>query len=182
VTRTGHPPDISSRLFTRAFQQLLVDVLTTNLAVIGAPELPVKPVEWYQDKLVALQRESPDPRLGHRAVLFASWDGAVGVHLLLGVQQADRGQLVDKRVRAAWVTASRLLNGLRAHGENYLALIVSGGHWPHFFDRHESELGSLTRLARGPLEAGVDESQLASITRELTRAAKEPAPEPEPGD
>jgi hypothetical protein len=126
--------------------------------------------------------QSQDRLLGFSWQVTTTWDGAIGIFRLSGVEQSEMESVVQGPVRMAWSSAVEILGMLNPHDPRYLRLAVAGG-------RFSPNFGGLAApnppiVSRGP--SGLDLTQrslqassasfYAPSVRWLTRAGRaEPA-------
>jgi hypothetical protein len=168
LAAAGYLPDISSRLFSPAFEELVVstiDGLDHGPRIAGGPALRPSVTQGSR----SFESEGQDRLLGWSWLVRATWDGAIGIFWVPGVDQGDISTIVTSPVRQAWTAADQMLNGLASRGPRYLGLKVAGAMFP----------GS-TAIGHGPVSAGPDDLALGRIERELRRATGEMAYEPNP--
>ena len=162
VAATGNPPDISSRLFTRAFAAAVETTLRTTVGGGPSPTIAVRPT---QEAVIGDMRGN-DPRISGCALALARWDGSVAVYRVQAVEDTNIDSVTNVFIRDAWQAAADLADALGSNGPGWLVLRVGGAMFPPHAD---SSL--LPRLARGPVDLAVDDELLASIGRELNRVA-----------
>jgi hypothetical protein len=175
IAATGNPPDIAGRLFRDDTLEPVWQALRNWPS--NAPDDHREPTtpQWSQEALLWRQDELGPVRT--TTLVRASWDGSVAIGRRLNTAQADPTRFVDAEVRPAWSLADQVLTHLKGYGDIYLAVVAVG---KPFVDEPELEKSKPPRvlLQRGPLGAGMDESQLASLSRELCRSAGYYSPEP----
>jgi hypothetical protein len=174
VAATGHPPDVASQLFRDDFAvkywEHLRDLPTGLPAGFGRPP---DPIEWSQTALM-WRREVRGAIQDYDIVLRASWDGAAAVAERIAAEDAYLDSLVEHRVGPAWRLADEVVQHLGGFGDFYVTVLFAGGRFP----RRPGPEDEILAMRRGPLLAGVDETHLASLGRELLRSLRSPTPEP----
>ena len=106
-------------------------------------------------------------------MLRASWDGAAAVAERIAKEDAYFEGL-EHRVGTAWRLADEVVQRLKGFGDFYVTVLFVGGNFP----RRPGPADEILAMRRGPLLAGVDDDQLASLGRELGRSLGSPAAEP----
>jgi hypothetical protein len=165
LAATAYRPDIASRLFTEQFLAEVRSVIAKTVAfdpLVGGQ--PVFVVDVAQDSVTI--GTNATHRLGWTLRVRSSWDGVIGVYWRIDVERAEPESIVNEPLRAAWKLAERLLEAIGGVGPRYMHLIPVGGLFP---SAAQGELQP-PELRRGPLAAGVDDSLLASIKREMERS------------
>jgi hypothetical protein len=169
LTAAGYLPDISSRLFSIAFEERVVSCLA---ALPHGPDLAGPPRGqrfWTQDSRLFVS-EGRDDVLGRSWLVRTTWDGAVGMYWVHGHAQGAIDRLFDPNdspVDQAWVAAEEVLGILQPQGPRYLQLMVAGGE---FRPNIDAQGQVLTVVGRGPIDPGVDPAVLDGMKRELQRA------------
>lgn len=172
LAAVAYTMDVESRLFSTSFD----DVLRARMADLSkddplvAPSGPVFVRQVTQDSMTL--RIDAVHELGDGWLTQVSRNGWVGIHWTMSIQQASAHSVVE-RMQKAWVATDEILGGLDAAGARYLHLILSGGRFP----RIDQFPHLLPHVVRGPLGPGADDMVLASIERELLRAAGQPVME-----
>jgi hypothetical protein len=177
LAAAGYLPDISSRLFHANFEQAAVSSIRTVLDhdPLQPPGGPGIAPDVTQDSRL-FEVRAADARLGSSWLVRATWDGAIGIYWVQGVDQTAIDSIVKGPVRHAWMSADELLDELAPQGPRYLQVAMAGGSFPPNRTHHPGEiLPDPSTAARGPINRGVDEVVLASIERELRRATGEMA-------
>jgi hypothetical protein len=180
LSATGHPPDIGSRLFSEGFEAGMLEAAQNHLApsLLDAPP-PLQPEYSTSFEQSNRRLDCSDPRgrgspcHWHVRVI---WDGTVVVCAAWELDSLPAAHLVDL-INAAWRAAAELLTELGGYGPAYMALEIdpadvligapTGNPPPHI------------RIDRGPIDRDFDPAHLASVERELRRAARERVYEPE---
>lgn len=164
VAAVGYLPDISSRLFSPAFDDRVYDCIgTLRLGPTLGGSLPVDSGVTQDARHFVLQ--AGEAQLGQSWAIRATWHGCVGVYWTQAVESVRVDSIVRNPVAHAWRVAEDLLIGLGAQSARYLQLAVAGWSFP-------ANLAPLppTVVGRGPLSPGVHDDVLDSIQRELRRA------------
>jgi hypothetical protein len=187
LAAAGYLPDISSRLFSEAFEEAVVSsirsVLTHGgLLGSGGPQI----LGGVTQNSRSFQTTGGDPRLGHSWSVRITWNGAISIYWVRGVTQTHIPTVVDGPLRVAWSGAEEMLKGLGPQGQRYLRVGVCGGG---SFPRNDPPVipglighrNDAAVVARGPLEPGVNNLVLEGITRELRRSIGDMVYEP-PGN
>jgi hypothetical protein len=162
---TAYRPEIASRLFTEHFLGRVREAIAETVAfdpLVGGP--PVFVVEMAQDSVTI--GTNATHTLGWTLRVRSSWDGAIGVYWRINVQQAEPESIVNEPFRAAWKLADRLLEAIGGMGPRYMHLIPTGGLFPSAAQGEQQP----PELRRGPLAAGLNDSLLESIKREMERS------------
>lgn len=201
--------DISPRLFVPSFQQLLRDALGNIIDSAGMPRNPdtggsLMRQSYMSTIAVWLGNPIADPpdhvtiRIGpppryYMAVLAAHalWDGSVSASISLHPDWLTPFSTFDQFVAPAWKAIGPLLEGLGGYGPTQLRMAVRVG-----YDHEDGEgpdpllppagtfydglvdLGE-THLGRFLDSAEYDDTQIASLHRELQRVAGIESFEPE---
>jgi hypothetical protein len=177
---TGYQPDISARLFTRAFRNKLWDVASSSLPSDMPNQYIERHPEMEQDAH-RLMTAAPS-MTGYPAgwIVQGSWSGAVGLYWVTKTDEYTNQALAHHIFSSAWQVATELLEVLGGYGQAYVALSACGaGH-----ERNAEDVVTLmdfaygTLLERGPIDVTVDALDLDSIQRELERALGQDAFEP----
>jgi hypothetical protein len=105
-------------------------------------------------------------------IVRATWDGAARVRR----EARHRGRLPglarDRTDRSRVAARRRPLRRLGGFGDVYVPILVAGGRFPRRTD------DGYIVMRRGPMLPGVDDEQIASLSRELMRSLGSPEPEP----
>jgi hypothetical protein len=176
VGATGHPPDISSRLFSESYESALQTVvkkgLIPNIARVPEVAAPSLSMGFEQSNRFVDCRDlhtHAHPRYWH---VRAVWNGVVGVYGAWEVERVLPEQLVEELIRPVWRTASILVRELGGFGPVYCQLLVEGRE--ALYGRDGAPMG-LIKMSRGPIETEPSEVEIESVDRELRRATGEPA-------
>jgi hypothetical protein len=183
LAAAGYLPDISSRLFTEPFERTAIFIVENVLSHGPVPADGIYISRDVTQDARTITTFAPDMVLGQSWSLRVSWDGAVSIFWTQPVVQAYVQSVVDGPLRSAWDAAEQLLLMLAPQGSRHLGVAVAGGELfpPNTIAATPSGVGPQPVLAqRGPLAAGVADDVLASIARELRRAASDMAYEPAP--
>ncbi|MPZ24669.1 MAG: hypothetical protein GEU28_14325, partial [Dehalococcoidia bacterium] len=146
---TGMQPDISSRLFTRPFEEALSQAAQ---ALHGGPRLPSAAppeISWSQDTL-AVDLDIADVARTHWRVQ-AGWDGVVGIYYLIELTEVFIESLIEHVVGAAWDAGIGLLRQLGATGPMFVMVIAAGGPFPANVPTNTSLEDRFLELGRGPV-------------------------------
>lgn len=178
---TGMLPDVSSRLFTRPFEEALSEAV---LALHAGPRLPTAAppeLSWSQDTL-AVDLDAIDVARTHWRVQ-ASWNGVIGIYYLIDVTEVVIESLVERVIGAAWGAGVELLRRLAATGPMYVAVTAAGGPFPPNVPNIVAPLQDrFLELGRGPVALDEDPAaHLQRIQRELRRSLGEHAYEDDDG-
>lgn len=172
---TGMPPDVSSRLFTRPFEEALGKAVLklhggSRLQAAASPE-----TSWSQDTLAAELDAIGSVRTHWR--VQASWNGVVGIYYLIDVGDVVIESLVERVIGAAWETGVELLRKLDAGGQIYVAVTAAGGPFPPNLPNIVGPLEDrFLELGRGPVALDEDPTaHFQRIERELRRTLGEHA-------
>lgn len=186
LSPTGKVEDVGGRLFTQTFDETLREVFT------GLPTEPLFPYPGHQDFETSISQdarsavasgESNRPRWFVRA----AWDGSVAVSLDLNPEAEHAARLLadalfDDAVRPAAQAASTLVTALGGYGECHAVLNVEA----HTFTLGDGQ-GGYGQIGRvRPIQVWTDsegrlsELVLARMKREVLRACRLDAYEPEP--
>jgi hypothetical protein len=163
VAATGNAPEIGRRLFQPEFVEQMWNSLWEQQ--VGVPEQfrsPPDTVRFTQAALLC--RHDVSGPLDHVTLARASWDGATAAGQRLMTDHAYPDSLIDARLRPAWQLADDLLQRLGGYGDVYVTLLVAG---KRFLNRQDDEP---VAIRRGPVAAGVDDTLVASVSREMMRA------------
>jgi hypothetical protein len=178
----GYEPDISSRLFGRAFDERMRSIIETMRKSDRLQPTPLPPrPETVQD--ARLFQVLAGHRLGDNWWIRAGWDGAVGIWWSMAIEQTMPESLVAGPVRVAWTAADEILRSLEARGPRYIAVTFAGGRFPPNpmeLPQFGADRPKVPLAARGPLPAGISDEILGSLEREFRRALGEVVYEPDP--
>jgi hypothetical protein len=181
LSAVGYEADISSRLFTPEFDNGALTSIRTRLErrAIGSSEGPS--IMWEVSQIARTLETTATHPLGYSWSVEAGWAGAISVYWTLAVTQLNIDSVVDGPLKQAWVAAEEILKLLAPRGGRYLHIQLAGGTLPPN-RRDEPQWGgrrpALPVVSQGPLDAGTDDTVLASIARELHRATGEMVYEP----
>jgi hypothetical protein len=169
---TGMLPDVSSRLFTRHFEEALSDAV---LALDAGPRLPTAAApdaSWSQDALAVELNAVGNVRTHWR--VQAGWDGVVGLYHLIDATGVINESVIEHVIRVAWDAGVDLLRRLGATGPMYVAVIAAGGPFPPNMPNIVGPASRFLELGRGPVALDEDPgAHLESIVRELRRSLGE---------
>ena len=163
-----YPVDIGSRLFTPDFDLSLRRAFDRHLTPVAGPQ----DILYGQEGTLAYLNGTDVARGGlFEWSVDATWDGGVGVlkNLTIG-SPLPVDDLLDFTERA-WRAADDLIGELEGAGSLRLAIVV-----PLVAHGRSGPVGA--RLQRPITRGGPSEEELASISRELQRAAGQQAHEP----
>jgi hypothetical protein len=182
-----YDPDIASRLFSDRTEEApetvnrLRDIIMAGLkpdryTALGATALTVR-----QDSLVFLTGPGAfanDPKGGdHLWLVRAAWDGSIGVRCAGNEAEIGIEVLLDDIVVPAWRVAAAMIPILGGYGPLFLTLEIRDG-----FGLHADGMGPIAFpsvvLGRWLDRPEPTDEVVASIRRELLRAAGRPAWEP----
>lgn len=161
----GRANDIGARLFTSVLEERAT--AGARDLVASGPFSPMVDPQWGQTRLVA--RSQSGGFADRAAIVMAKWDGSVAVYDRIATEYTVVESLVDHRVSLAWEIARDLQGLLGGFGDSYLALLVMPA--PIRAQATDSSSGQWVRVTRGPTGIDPTRAQLASIRRELERAA-----------
>lgn len=175
VAAVGYLPDLASRIFSRAFEGRVlacIGALDHGPSIAGRPRV----LATVAQDLRQFVSEGTEPLLGRSWIVRATWHGDIGIFWTMAIESQEIDTIhstIDGPIRQAWTAADELLGALGAQGARYLQLDVAGGgnFPPNEFDPLFAMDPLRTVVGRGPLTAGVHETVLTSIERELRRAA-----------
>lgn len=178
LAATGYAPDISSRLFAPQFETGMRSSMSSVLAELDDHPFGISTPtrEITQDALLLEMEANHD--YGDAWSVRVSWDGGVAIYWSMAVEQTSIPSVVERPLKAAWACADELLGELQPQGPRYLEITVAGGAFPvgpAAVSLPGEPRPNPPTIMRGPLAPGVDHDTLASIERELRRAAGEPA-------
>jgi hypothetical protein len=172
IAATGKADNIAGRLFRDEFLEEVWERLRSR--PLGLPRgwgAPPDPVEWSQEALT--WRHQTGGPLRSITVVRAAWDGSAAAGEKLATEDVSYpDSLATHRVAPAWRLADQLVAQLDGFGDLYVTVLLGGGRWP----RREDARWIVMR--RGPLLAGVEDEQVASLARETMRAVGNAGPEP----
>jgi hypothetical protein len=173
LAAAGYLPDISSRLFSRPFEERVrtrIDTLDHGPSIAGGPQIDATVTQDARQFVSEGRMFLP----GRSWIVRATWHGDIGIYW---TQADDTGRIesvVEGPVAEAWTAAEELLIGLGAQGSRYLQLTVAGGRF-----HPNTDWPPPTIVGYGPLFPGTNQTVIASIERELRRATREMAYEAE---
>lgn len=172
---TGVLRDLSSRLFTRGFEEALSEAALTLHAGPRLPGATPPEISWTQDTLAA-DLDAVDVVRTHWRVQ-ASWNGIVGIYYLVDMTEIRIESLVERVIGAAWATGVDLLRRLGATGPMYVGIVAAGGPFPPNVPNIVGPLNDrFLELGRGPVTLDEDPAlHLERIDRELRRSLGEHA-------
>jgi hypothetical protein len=160
----GYPLDLTPRLFTSSFAEAARSRISAVL--VGQDRYPIAPqVSSAVDQGgMSFQVRAGDRRLGYDWQVSVARAGAVGIHWTMDVQQTTVASVVNVGgpLDRAWRYADETLTFLGLKAPRYLQMVV-GVPLPS---------ANPARVGRG-LVFGPDQDALASVSRELRRAAGE---------
>jgi Putative DNA-binding domain len=184
VSATGHPPDISSRLFSESFETSMVEIVKRELI----PPTPGAP-ENYGLKLntsfeQSNRRVNCEDLLGHGHPCYwhvrVIWDGTVVICGAWDIDSVQARHISEELINIAWTTASKILAELGGYGPTHMELQIHGG--AVLIGAPQGNPMPRIQIGRGPLEFAPDERLFSSVERELRRSTGEfvyePAEEP----
>jgi hypothetical protein len=172
VNATGNPPDISSRLFTRRFEERQREIVSENLEAITS-NAPFGPEyrQWQEQDNYWLE---VDARIASQLSSYwhvrVVWDGTAVVR-----NQVPQGelpppdQLFEYAIKPAWVTAAKLVDAIAGYGPTHVAFMVETGKKRQRRSGAEPERERYDLQRRMP-QPEPDEPAFASVDRELRRA------------
>lgn len=175
LSATGHPADISSRLFSESFEAAMIEVIERELVPLtpGAPPA-------YGPKLSTGFEQSNrsvdcEDRLGHGKPTYwhvrVIWDGTVVVCGAWDIDSVAALHLSSELINGAWTTASRVLEKLGGYGPHHMELQIQGED--ALIGGPKGNPMPRIQIGRGPVESPPDEAQFSSVERELRRATGE---------
>jgi hypothetical protein len=180
VSATGHPPDISSRLFSEGFENAMVEITKRELI----PPTPGAP-EGYGLKIntgfeQSNRRVDCEDHLGHGRPCYwhvrVIWDGTVVVCSAWDIDSVQARHISEELINSAWTTASKILAELGGYGPTHMELQIQGG--AALIGAPQGNPMPRIQIGRGPLESAPDEALFSSVERELRRSTGEFVYEP----
>jgi hypothetical protein len=172
VNASGNPPDISSRLFTKRFEEAQREIVSENLvAITGNDPFGPQYRQWQEQDNYWLE---VDDRIAAGLTRYwhvrAIWDGtAVVRHQVPKGELLPADQLFEDYIKRAWVTAAKLIDAIEGYGPTHVVLMVETGKTVQRSSLLEPEREQY-RLQRRLAEPEPDEAAFASVFRELRRA------------
>ena len=178
LSAVGGPSNVSARLFSQRFMNRLYEVVRSVLLDAGQVR------EWGSPRLVPdhlhtmlkCRVELPWPTMPMRQhyLIEAHRDGSVGIRWESSTQNISIESLANEQVRGAWRGATALVMELGGYGDGILTMRSRAA------DRATSGLATMDECLERWVDLDDPESlDLASVARELTRAAGYAAYEPE---
>ena len=172
VNASGNPPDISSRLFTKRFEEDQREIVSENLVAITGND-PYGPQyrQWQeQDNYWLEVADRIAAALTRHWHIRAIWDGtAVVRHQVPKGELLPADQLFENYIRRAWVTAAKLVDAIEGYGPTHVVLMVETGKTVQRSSILEPER-ECHELQRRLPQPEPDEAAFASVLRELRRA------------
>jgi hypothetical protein len=170
VSATGHPPDISSRLFSESYEEDLRRIVSNRLAPLSdQPFTPDYRIGFAQSNRWLNITDRYTPVSTHYWAVRVVRNGTAVVHFTTESEVVPPKDLAQTEVRNAWQAAGELVDARRLRpGPNRDA--------PGWRGRHDgSPPGEYEGISLGrTLESGPpDEEMFASVERELRRTTGE---------
>ncbi len=182
LSAVGHPPDISSRLFSEGYEEQLQAIVRRRLipprnnVPDGYGGTLITGVE--QSNLYADCVDDHTFAFARRWHVRVVWTGTVVVHFATAAEQVLAEQLVTDSMKDAWLAAGELLAALGGYGPTHMELRIEGGG--ALLGPKGAPMPRI-RMGRGPLEAAPEERVFDGLERELRRATGEKVYEGEGG-
>jgi hypothetical protein len=177
LTATGYKDDISKRLFSSGFKDLLRKVPRDSLVKLkGRPEDFMRPVvlsprQWGR---IAYAEDQPAHDLEVGWQVIAHWSGTVAVQYVTTAEYVEVDRLAKEEMRNALTAADPLVEALGAYGPRYLTIRLHGGSATRTYETRRTVEAT---MKRGPTDGGPDDL-IPSLTRELMRAYEQDVDEP----
>lgn len=163
VAATGNATNISGRLFRDDFEVQVGDQVRDRPLPQGLSGYAHDHVVWSQDALT--WRHEIATVIHGITIIRAAWDGSVAIGVKRRVEDIDPDRLAAKSIAPEWRYADELVEQLGGFGDVYATVVVAGFAFPR---RTTSDW---IVMRRGPMLTGVSDDQIASLGRELQRAA-----------
>lgn len=173
LSATGHPPDISSRLFSRDFEDSMLAIVRKRLIppnnVPDAFGPTVQTGVEQSNRWINCEDSHTyaTRRYWHIRVI---WDGTVVVYHAMEADRLFANQLASEQIKDAWIAASESLAALGGFGPTHMEIRIEGG--TALLGPRGKPMPRI-KMGRGPLEAPPGEEMFASVERELRRAVGE---------
>jgi hypothetical protein len=176
VAATGYKDDISSRLFTPEFDEVLKKVARESLVrPEGRPEDVLTPTllssrQWGR---LAYTQDQRGIDLEIAWLVIGHWSGTAILQYVTTTDYVEADRVVEGEVRDALTAALPLVETLGGYGPRYIAVNIHGGDALHTYETRKPLEAA---MSRGPTADGADEL-IPSLTRELFRAREQTAHE-----
>jgi hypothetical protein len=161
------------RLFSEDFAQSFTDAAHDHLVWAVSNPPPILPEMTQSSSIVSFMDLHSGNYKRHWWVQ-ARWDGTVGIHYSTEIEPVTAEQMASGPVKEAWAAASALVRQLGGYGDAYFALRTKGGAGMRTLDGKNLD----ANIRRGPFSIVPDDEMVASVERELRRAAGETVYEP----
>jgi hypothetical protein len=116
----GYEPDISGRLFTTSFRDLIDDSCNRLRTNLGAPQPAHTFVRTSQERVVSRTTPRFQHELSRDWGAICTWDGAVAITCALLATTHDN--LRDEILAPAWKVGTELLHALKPQGRVHVAM------------------------------------------------------------
>jgi hypothetical protein len=169
LNATGNPADISSRLFSREFEEKLLDTVHERLVPIRFGGAEYHHGQEQSNCWLNVQTNISAQRLRYWHVR-AIWDGTVVVrHQVPADYQLPPDQLMESAIKPAWTAAGKLVVALGGYGPTHMVLVMETGKKgpPRVGGTSEQRIG----MRRHLLQPEPGQAAFASLTRELQRTS-----------
>lgn len=175
LSATGHPPDISSRLFSETFETAMIDVIKRELV----PPTPGVPDAYGPQMTNGFEQSNRwvncEDRLGHGKPCYwhvrVIWDGTVVVCGAWDIESVRAHAVSSELVNSSWVTASQVLTALGGYGPTQMELQIEGNG--RLSGAPTGNPMPRIQVGRGPVEFPPSKASFSSVERELRRAVGE---------
>jgi hypothetical protein len=171
VSATGHPPDISSRLFSPTYQEDLLRTVGERLANLsGQPFTPEYRYGFSQSNRWLNVKDPYGFATVHYWAVRVVWNGTAIVHFTTESNFVPPDQLAQTELKNSWLAAWELVQALGGYGPTYTAIRLDGGEaMTGTFDEPLVGVNIGRTLEAGPPMDDVFES----LERELRRTTGE---------